>query len=362
MPDRVWTIKSALDWCQGYLERKGDASPRLSAEWLLSEACSLRRVELYVNFDRPLSSEERAILRDWVARRGAGEPLQYITGEVPFRHIAVKVRKGVLIPRPETEVLVSEALAMLPARRRRHAVDSTITQSEFEDIRAQNAAKSIADETSLESSLSSGEAGATDPSNEQEKAFLAKACAELATSESDVFYVADICTGTGCIACSIAYEDSRARVIACDIAPEAIAAAKENVALLDLKDRVAVLQGNLGEPVGERFIGKLSLVVSNPPYIPTSVLGQLSPEVVDHEPRLALDGGCDGLDLYRPLAQWAFRALAPGGAFAVELHETCLDIAAEFAIDLGFREVRIVRDLANRPRVLAARKPSENAE
>ena len=102
MSDEVWTIQAALDWCRGYLQRKGDENPRLSAEWLLCEACHMRRVELYVNFERPLSPDERATLRDWVARRGAGEPLQYITGEVAFRHIAVKVREGVLIPRPET--------------------------------------------------------------------------------------------------------------------------------------------------------------------------------------------------------------------------------------------------------------------
>ena len=101
----------------------------------------MRRVELYVNFERPLSPDERATLRDWVARRGAGEPLQYITGEVAFRHIAVKVREGVLIPRPETEVLVSEALALLPAPERRRALDSTLTVDEFEDLQAEAAAK-----------------------------------------------------------------------------------------------------------------------------------------------------------------------------------------------------------------------------
>ena len=98
MTDDVWTIKAALEWTQGYLARKGDENPRLSAEWLLAEATGLRRVELYVNFERPLSMEERDILRGYVSRRGAGEPLQYITGEVAFRHIAVKVRPGVLIP------------------------------------------------------------------------------------------------------------------------------------------------------------------------------------------------------------------------------------------------------------------------
>ena len=78
------------------------------------EATGLSRVQLYMNYDRPLSEDERGVLRDYVRRRGAGEPLQYITGEVAFRHINVKVRPGVLIPRPETEVLVSEVLAALP--------------------------------------------------------------------------------------------------------------------------------------------------------------------------------------------------------------------------------------------------------
>ncbi len=110
-----WTVKSALDWTTEYLEGKGDENPLLSSQWLLGEATGLSRVQLYMNYDRPLSEDERGVLRDYVRRRGSGEPLQYITGEVAFRHITVKVRPGVLIPRPETEVLVSEVLAALPA-------------------------------------------------------------------------------------------------------------------------------------------------------------------------------------------------------------------------------------------------------
>lgn len=345
MTGEVWTIRAALEWCRGYLERKGDENPRLSAEWLLCEACGMRRVDLYVNFDRPLSLEEREVLRGWVSRRAAGEPLQYITGEVAFRHIAVKVREGVLIPRPETEILVSEALALLPAPQRRRAVDSTITQSQFDEMRLAHMAKAVFGVADTdESSQAPADDSATDVEIPE-------------PAEDDVLYVADICTGTGCIACSIAYENPKTRVLACDISPDAIALAKENVASLGLAERVAVLCGNLGEPVGERFMGELSLVVSNPPYIPTEILKTLSAEVAEHEPELALDGGLDGLDLYRPLAKWAFLALASGGGFAVELHETCLDAAAEIAKSVGFTDIRIVPDLANRPRVLTARKP-----
>lgn len=110
----IWTIKAALDWTTGYLARKGDASPRVSAQRLMAHACGLSRIELYTNLERPLSQNERAVLRDYVKRRGEGEPLQYIVGEVGFRFLTLEVARGVLIPRPETEVLVSVLLQMLP--------------------------------------------------------------------------------------------------------------------------------------------------------------------------------------------------------------------------------------------------------
>lgn len=109
MPEQ-WTIQRTLEWCRGYLEKHDDENPRLSAEWLLSAATGLSRLNLYVNFDKPLSMEERDVLRESLKRRGQGEPLQYITGESGFRHIVVRTASGVLIPRPETELLVQAAL------------------------------------------------------------------------------------------------------------------------------------------------------------------------------------------------------------------------------------------------------------
>lgn len=109
MPEQ-WTIQRTLEWCRGYLEKHGDENPRLSAEWLLSAATGLSRLNLYVNFDKPLSMEERDVLRESLKRRGKGEPLQYITGESGFRHIVVRTAPGVLIPRPESELLVQAAL------------------------------------------------------------------------------------------------------------------------------------------------------------------------------------------------------------------------------------------------------------
>ena len=110
MGQQVWTIGDTLAWCREYLVHHDDGNPKLSAEWLLAGATGLSRIELYMHFDRPLSMEERDVLRETLKRRGAGEPLQYISGEAAFRHIVVKTSQGVLIPRPETEVLADVVL------------------------------------------------------------------------------------------------------------------------------------------------------------------------------------------------------------------------------------------------------------
>lgn len=116
MAERVWTVRDAMAWTAEYLGRKGDENPRRSAEWLLSAATGLTRVELYAHHDRPLSETERAEFREGIERRAAGEPLQYVTGEMPFRHLVLRVRPGVFIPRPETELLVEVGLAEAEAR------------------------------------------------------------------------------------------------------------------------------------------------------------------------------------------------------------------------------------------------------
>ena len=115
MLDETWSVKRAFNWTRDYLTEKGDEQARLSTEWLLSHACNLSRLEVYIQFDKPLSIDERECLREAVRRRAAGEPLQYIVGEVGFRHLTLEVRPEVLIPRPETEVLVDLVLKALPA-------------------------------------------------------------------------------------------------------------------------------------------------------------------------------------------------------------------------------------------------------
>ncbi|MBR3689820.1 MAG: peptide chain release factor N(5)-glutamine methyltransferase [Eggerthellaceae bacterium] len=331
MSGEVWTVKAALDWTAGYLERKGDATPLLSAQWLLSEATGLSRIELYMNFERPLSLAERDVLRGYVTRRGRGEPLQYITGEAAFRHITLKVRPGVLIPRPETEVLVSEVLAALPSAERPRSAEF-LSEISYDFATSDELSSDLAEAVEV------GEGKRT-------QAF-----------EVERLLVADVCTGSGCIACSLAYEHPLIDVVATDISTEACDLACENAESLGLLDRVSLFHGDLGAAVPSDMLGCFDAIVSNPPYIPSSVLADIPQEVTDFEPALALDGGQDGLDLFRRLLPWAQTALKQGGIFACELHETCLDEAAELARQADYVDVRIVYDLVGKPRVLTARK------
>lgn len=287
MTEQVWTVKAALTWTTEFLGVKGDEHPRRSAEWLLSAATGLSRVELYAYHDRPLTPEERVSLREGVKRRAAGEPLQYVTGEVAFRHLVLKVSPGVLIPRPETEILVGEVLDVL---------------KRFESPR-----------------------------------------------------VADICTGSGCIALSIAQEHPGASVFATDLSPVAIDVAQANVDRLGLGERVAVFAGDLLAPLPEELRGRLDAVAANPPYIPSADVPGLSEEVAGYEPHLALDGGADGLDVFRCILADARDWLVVGGLLAVELDERTVKTAAKEAQE-WYEEVRVVTDLTGRDRVLTARR------
>ena len=286
--NQLWTVKRVLDWTVGYLERKGDERPRLSAEWLLCAATGLTRVELYVNFDRPLTAGELTQMREGVTRRGRGEPLQYVTGEMPFRHIVMRCEKGVLIPRPETEVLVDACLEAL--------------------------------------------ADVGDPR------------------------VLEIGTGTGCIALSLATELPGTRVIATDLSPRAVELATRNRDALDLAGVVEIVACDLASGVPEALWGTFDLLVSNPPYIPTAVLEhEVPPEVKDHEPHLALDGGEDGLDVFRRLLALAPQVLRAGATMALELSEDNVRTAAELCrAQGGWTKVKVLEDLTHRPRVLVA--------
>lgn len=158
-------------------------------------------------------------------------------------------------------------------------------------------------------------------------------------------------------ALSIASERPGTHVVTTDISKQALALAARNRDALNLNDNVDIVEGDLASGVAESLMGTFSVLVSNPPYIPTSVLPTLPEEVIGFEPGLALDGGADGLDVFRRIVPVAEHALLPGGMLAVELFEDSLETAAAYvrARD-GWASAEVREDLTHRPRVLVARR------
>ncbi len=291
MTERIWTVSEALAWTVSYFTTQGVDAPRRSAEWVLSAATSLSRVQLYTLYERPLTAQERERLRELIRARASGMPLQYVTGEVCFRHVVLSVRPGVFIPRPETEVLVDVVLEHLDA------------------------------------------------------------CVDRAEP-----MVADLCTGSGAVALSIAHERPLARVWATEIAEDAARAAAENAERLGLAQRVVILTGDLAEPLPIELRGTLDVLVSNPPYVPTADIPAIPAEVADFEPRIALDGGPEGLDVARRIMAQAADWLAAGGLLAMELDTGACALAAAELSTRGFAEVAVRPDLTGRDRIVTGRR------
>ena len=283
----TWTIRRVLTWTSQHFEKRKVDSPRLTAEVLLAFVLKTDRVRLYVDLDRPLSKDELGAFRALIERRMAGEPTQYLTGVREFYNRPFKVDARVLIPRPETELLVEAVLQRLP-----------------KDA----------------------------PSR-----------------------VLDVCVGSGCIAISIAAERPQATVVATDLSPDACALARENAEALKVADRVSILQGSLFEPVPPDAL--FDVVVSNPPYIATAEIDTLSAEV-RREPRMALDGGPDGLMLIRRVVEGARRHLVPGGLLAMEIGETQGAALVEVLRAAGYADARVEKDLERRDRMAFGTQPA----
>ena len=386
MANETWTIRRCLDWTRDYLKDRGDERPRLSAEWLLSGVTGLSRTEIYVNFDKPMSSEELAAMHTAVVRRAKGEPLQYIIGETSFRTIDVMCEPGVLIPRPETELLVEEVLAYLdrevigaaPAAARGrvelpwNAEVEAALQAEIAAAKEKDEApvveRQLRDddfvtlddgEGTIETADGAeGDADVLGAAPVEEGEFSEGAPAQDGESgQIRCARVLEVGCGTGCISLSIASERSeRAQCVAIDIEPRAVDLSIRNRDALGISPAdVDVRLGNLVSPLNrETEWGTFDVLVSNPPYIPSAVMESLPHEVADFEPALALDGGADGLDIFRRLVNAAPHMLRPGGLLACELYEGHLDAAADLCRSAGMHDVRIVEDFTGRPRIVLA--------
>lgn len=415
MANEIWTIKRCLEWTKEYLAERGEEHPRLSAEWLLCAATGLARIDLYMRMDETLNAAQLETMHAAVVRRAKGEPLQYITGSTQFRMIDVACAPGVLIPRPETEMLVEEVLNYLdaevlsPEAAARQRVELP-WNDEVEEARKAEAALAderataerraanltAADEAALGGDVLGSRAYAEELANrEAEEAAAQAAEAEAAEAEAmetpepelDEYGIAiedndqqatpaqdaaeanvsapaeprtarvlEVGCGTGCISLSLALERrGHVTCTATDIESRAIDLATKNRDTLGLTaDEVAFSLTNLVSSIPREEWGTFDVLVSNPPYIPTDVMRSLPHEVKDFEPDLALEGGADGLDIFRRLLNAAPYMLRAGGLFACELYEGTLDAAAELCRQAGLSDVRIVHDLTDRPRIVRA--------
>lgn len=283
-PKTVWTILDVLRWTTGRFEERGIGSARLDAELLAAHALGLSRVQLYTQFDRPLAPAELAAYRELVRRRQAGEPVAYITGHKEFWSLDLLVDSRVLIPRPDTETLVEEALERL---------------------------------------------------------------APGAPAQ-----VADVATGSGAIALALAKSRPELTVFASDASTDALTVARANAERLALP--VTFLPGPLVEPL--RPHAPFDLIAANLPYVPTAEIAGLAAEV-QAEPRQALDGGPDGLDLVRALVGAAPAVLRAGGALVLEIGVGQAEATAALLRAAGFGDVRARRDLGGIERVVSGRLP-----
>lgn len=286
-----------LQWRRTQLQAGGEAS---QLDWLLDLEGGIRwqalqQLRLNPNRSVPLAVPLPRLASLWQQHLSSGIPLQYLVGRCPWRDLELEVQPGVLIPRQETELLID-----------------------------------LAEQLCAPVSPPAAEAG-------------------------PLLWV-DLGTGSGCLALALARCWPGSKGLAVDQSSEALVLAQRNLIANHLIDAVELRQGSWWEPLAD-CTGRLDLVISNPPYIPTAVWEKLEPTVRNHEPALALNGGGDGLDAIRAIATGASTHLAPGGWLLLEHHHDQSDAVLDLLHDAGLEQVCPHRDLEGIWRFASAQRP-----
>ena len=311
-------VRAALKEGIAQLREAGVPSFTLSAELLLLSVSGRDRTWLYTHPEEQITAKEEACYFALIARRVAGEPTQLLTGKQEFWGLEFDLTPDVLIPRPETEHVIEVALDRLALREVRAGRKQTLTGAGLQ--------------------------------------------------------IADIGTGSGCIAVALAKELPAARIFATDISPAALAVALRNAARHSVSDRIEFLKCNLLEGLASLGVRTnlpastavaaaethqspfLHLIASNPPYIGRREAETLPREVRDHEPEIALYGGEEGYELYADLVAQAAEQLQPGGLLVLELGHDSLPAVEPLLDAPAWTNVGVTTDLAGIPRVLAAER------
>jgi len=276
---------------------------RLSAEVLLFHVAHCDRAHLYAHPERELTPDEQQQYEALIARRAAGEPLQYIIGHQEFWRMDFRVTPAVLIPRPETEHLVEQTLVLA----RKFHPEAFAEAAHGTDL--------------------------------QEKALRGKALRLI-----------DVGTGSGAIAVSLAVELPQAEVAAVDLSPEALDVARQNAERLGARVQFTVSDVLAAVPEEPVF----DFVVSNPPYVGLDEADKVQQVVLQNEPHLALFAGAEGLAVIRRLIPQAWARLRPGGWLLMEIGWSQSEMVK--ALLVGWHNIHVINDLAGVPRIVAARK------
>lgn len=291
-----------LQWSAEFLKSKGLETPRLDAELLLCAVLGFRRVDLYTKHDRPVDEFERQKYRDYIRRRVAGEPVAYILGEKNFYGRDFKVDSRVLIPRPETELLVERVI------------------EELKTLFAADSARSV--------------------------------------------QVLDIGAGSGCIAITLAawwlesgsaaWPEGKLTIEAWDVSEDALSLARENADRIGVTNWISFYRKDMLRGDSYSGLSRWDIVVSNPPYIGFDEVSQLSASVKDYEPHLALFADDDGIACYRALAEFTRQHVAQGGKIFLEIGSQQSNTVKKLLEINGWSAVRVELDYAQLPRNVIA--------
>ncbi len=283
-----WTVLRLLEWTTEFFRKRGSESPRLDAEILLAHARGSSRIELYTAFDQVPGDEQRVAFREMVRRRAEGMPVAQLVGYREFYSIEFRVDENVLIPRPETEHLVVEALD----------------------------------------------------------------CVKKLDVQGRPIQIADIGTGSGAIAISLAKNLKNVKITAVDQSPAALKIARWNAEKLEVESVVDFVESDLFAEIDPGL--KFDVICSNPPYVSEAEYAELSPTVRDFEPKMALVSGKTGCEHIQRLLREAPGRLQDGGRLILELSpmiaERCEQLAGEIA---ELTDLRFVKDLEGQRRILS---------
>lgn len=290
-----WTILKLLKWSTSYFQSHNIDSPRAAAEILLAHALKLKKIDLYLRYDQPLYSNELAVFKSLIQRRLTREPVAYIVGVKEFYSMDIAVTSDVLIPRPETEHLVEAAIAILP--------DNSGSDLNFEKKR-----------------------------------------------------ILELGTGSGAVVLALVSQRPEHICFASDRSIKAVETAKRNARHHNLDSKIYFFACDWFAPLKDN-IRSFDMIISNPPYIQTSAISRLEPEIYKYEPVMALDGGEDGLCCLRHIIGNAHDYLKPGGSLLLEIgYDQKNEVHKIIDLSGNYERVVFIKDYSGNYRVVQMMK------